>query len=28
MAAIVRDKKDGVFWGASEMLKDGKAIAY
>jgi hypothetical protein len=26
--AILRDKKNGVFWGASEMRKDGKAIAY
>jgi gamma-glutamyltranspeptidase / glutathione hydrolase len=26
--AILRDKKNGVYWGASEMRKDGKAIAY
>jgi len=26
--AILRDKKNGVFWSASEMRKDGKAIAY
>jgi len=24
--AIVRDKKNGVYWGASEMCKDGTAI--
>ena len=26
--AILRDRKNGVYWGASEMHKDGKAIAY
>jgi gamma-glutamyltranspeptidase / glutathione hydrolase len=26
--AILRDKKNGVYWSASEMRKDGKAIAY
>jgi gamma-glutamyltranspeptidase / glutathione hydrolase len=26
--AILRDKKNGVYWGASEMRKDGEAIGY
>jgi hypothetical protein len=26
--AIPRDKKNGVYWGAGEMRRDGKAIAY
>jgi hypothetical protein len=25
---IVPDKKNGVYWGASQMRKDGEAIAY
>ena len=26
--AILRDKKNSVYWGASEMRKDGEAIGY
>ncbi len=26
--AILRDRKNGVYWGASEMRKDGEAIGY
>jgi gamma-glutamyltranspeptidase/glutathione hydrolase len=26
--AILRDKKNGVYWGATEMRKDGIAIGY
>ena len=26
--AILRDKKNGVYWGATEMRKDGVAIGY
>lgn len=26
--AIIRDPKTGVYWGASEMRKDGMAIGY
>ena len=26
--AIMRDPKTGVYWGATEMRKDGEAIGY